>query len=262
MVTRAETERASYNEGAVTEASRALHRRFEHVFTCPNAQYAEDYWSRQLERCVPDREVLEIGCFDGSRLLQYKQMGAKRITGIDISDVLVEKARARGCDAQVMDGGHLQFPDASFDTVIGGAVLHHLDYDRAIQEIHRVLRPGGTAVFTEPLRGNPAWKLFRALTPNARTESELPLSREQIERADRLFHKPTHCFVGLASTAIGSVTSFLPVSDRNWALRIADSVDRRLARGPLRYWMRHVILVWEKPGGFTAPSDPGGFTAR
>jgi SAM-dependent methyltransferase len=53
------------------------------------------------------------------------------------------------CDAQA-----LPFDDGSFDVVLGHAVLHHLpDLQQAWREIHRVLRPGGVAVFAgEPSR--------------------------------------------------------------------------------------------------------------
>jgi SAM-dependent methyltransferase len=243
---RSEAERATYNAGAVFNASVALHVRFAHVFNCPNAARAEAYRRQQLECSVPRREVLEIGCFDGFRLRDYARLSPKQLIGVDISDVLVARARADGLDARVMDAHHLQFPDASFDCVLGTAILHHLEYDKAVHEVHRVLRPGGTAIFTEPLRDNPAWKLFRALTPNARTRDELPLSRDQIESADRLFGEGRHCFSGFASTFIGSMTSFLPLSPDNGPLRLADRFDRRVERTALRYWMSHVVLVWRK----------------
>jgi SAM-dependent methyltransferase len=245
-MSRAENERRSYNEGSVTSASVALHRRFEHVFSCPNSLYGEAFWRAQLARCIPGRDVLEIGCFDGTLLAEYRAMQPRSLVGIDVSDALVAQARDRGVDARVMDANRLQFADASFDTVVGGAVLHHLDYDAAIREIHRVLRPGGAAIFIEPLRDNPAWKLFRLLTPRARTADELPLSRQQIERTDRLFGSGRHCFVGLASTAVGSVTSFVSAAADNPLSRMAHAIDLRLERSALRYWMRQAVLVWEK----------------
>ena len=152
----------------------------------------------------------------------------------------------RGIDARVMDANRLEFPDASVDAIIGRAILHHLDYEQAVREVHRVLRPGGTAIFMEPLRDNPAWKLFRSLTPKARTREELPLSRQQIEWSDHLFGRHRHCFVGLVSTGLGALTSFLPLGADNMALRAADRADRMIERTWLRYWMRQAVLVWEK----------------
>lgn len=245
---RAENERRSYNAGAVMRASVALHRRFEHVFTCPNALHGEQYWREEVARAVPGRDVLEIGCFDGARLAEYARLAPRRLVGVDISDEQIAKARARGLDARVMDAQKLQFPDGSFDTVVGGAVLHHLDFDTAVREIHRVLRPGGTALFSEPLRDNPAWKVLRLVTPRARTADERPLSRGEIQSADRLFGRSRHCFLGLASTGIGALTSFLPVRADNPLSRAAHTIDMGLSSTSLRYWMRHVVLVWEKAG--------------
>ncbi len=246
VTARAEGERKSYDEGEVFAASSALHLRFSHVFNCPNARYAERWYQEHLARRLPNAEVLELGCFDGASSLEYRRLGPRRFVGIDISAVQVDKARQRGIDARVMDAYKLEFADASLDVVIGKAILHHLDFERAVREIHRVLRPGGAAIFMEPLRDNPAWKLFRFVTPKARTVDELPLSRRQIEGADRLFGGGRHCFVGLASTAIGALTSFLPLEADNAALRAADWIDRRLERTGMRYWMRQAVLVWEK----------------
>jgi SAM-dependent methyltransferase len=48
----------------------------------------------------------------------------------------------------------LAFPDNAFDLVFGNAVLHHLDIAVSAREIYRVLKPGGVAVFREPLGEN------------------------------------------------------------------------------------------------------------
>jgi len=49
----------------------------------------------------------------------------------------------------------LDFAPASFDSVVGSSVLHHLDIERALSEIHRVLVPGGRIAFSEPNMLNP-----------------------------------------------------------------------------------------------------------
>jgi len=246
MNSRTENERISYDEGSVYAESHALHLRFSHVFSCPNANYAEQYFHSQLVRCIRGAEVLELGCFNGVSSLEHQKHHPKRFVGIDISGVQIDQARRRGIDARVMDANRLEFPNASFDAIIGRAILHHLDHEQAVREVHRVLRPGGTAIFMEPLRDNPVWKLFRSLTPKARTSDELPLSRQQIEWSDRLFGRHRHCFVGLVSTGLGALTSFLPLGADNMALRAADRADRMIESTWLRYWMRQVVLVWEK----------------
>ena len=49
----------------------------------------------------------------------------------------------------------MSYPDASFDSVVGSSVLHHLEIQPALREIHRVLKPSGTIFFTEPNMLNP-----------------------------------------------------------------------------------------------------------
>ncbi|HEV8426364.1 MAG TPA: class I SAM-dependent methyltransferase [Pyrinomonadaceae bacterium] len=95
--------------------------------------------------------LLEIGCGMGTDLLQFARGGA-RCTGIDLTPRSVEITRHRfrlyGADGRFMisDGEHLPFQSESFDVVYSNGVLHHTpDTAGAIREVHRVLRPGGTA---------------------------------------------------------------------------------------------------------------------
>jgi SAM-dependent methyltransferase len=105
--------------------------------------------------------ALELGAGTGYFSLNLLQAGViTEATCTDISPGMVEalerNARALDLDVQarVADAEALPFADASFDLVFGHAVLHHLpDLDQAWREIHRVLAPGGVAVFAgEPSR--------------------------------------------------------------------------------------------------------------
>ncbi len=92
------------------------------------------------------QRVLEVGCGTGCDLLQFAKHGALA-TGVDVTPKHLELARRRvGTLATVIEGDarSLPFPDASFDYVYSHGVLHHSDEPRKIvQEIFRVLRPGG-----------------------------------------------------------------------------------------------------------------------
>ncbi len=70
---------------------------------------------------------------------------------------LPERARRRVAGARFVlaDVSALPFRTASFDGVVGSSVLHHLDPDTALPEIHRVLASDGRASFTEPNMLNP-----------------------------------------------------------------------------------------------------------
>jgi SAM-dependent methyltransferase len=98
------------------------------------------------------KKVLEIGCGLGTDGAQFALAGAD-YTGIDLTDAAVDLARRRfdlfnlpGA-FRTADAENLDFPDESFDVVYSHGVLHHTpDTVRAVQEVHRVLRPGGRAV--------------------------------------------------------------------------------------------------------------------
>jgi SAM-dependent methyltransferase len=99
--------------------------------------------------------ALELGAGTGYFSLNLLQAGViSQATCTDISQGMVD-ALARNADlldlevdARIADAEALPFEDASFDLVFGHAVLHHLpDLDQAWREIHRVLAPGGVAVF-------------------------------------------------------------------------------------------------------------------
>jgi ubiquinone/menaquinone biosynthesis C-methylase UbiE len=98
------------------------------------------------------KHVLEIGFGTGTDLLQFARGGAI-VTGVDLTPRSIEIARRRfdvcgvAGEFAVGDGESLSFPDASFDVVYSFGVLHHTpDTQRAVHEVHRVLKPGGKAI--------------------------------------------------------------------------------------------------------------------
>jgi ubiquinone/menaquinone biosynthesis C-methylase UbiE len=104
---------------------------------------------------------LEIGAGTGYFSLNLLQAGVVRqATCTDISPGMIRtlntNAERLGLTVRTAraDAESLPFADASFDLVVGHAVLHHLpDLKRAFAEFHRVLRPGGRIVFAgEPSR--------------------------------------------------------------------------------------------------------------
>ena len=124
-----------------------------------------------IQRLACGGRVLELGCADGDLSVGRPGFARKaaHFVGIDISCIAVTRARSRAwlhgltaCDFQVMDAERLAFRDGSFDLVFGRDILHHLDLAPALAQISRVLRPGGVAIFYEPMGVNPAIKIGRA----------------------------------------------------------------------------------------------------
>lgn len=114
-----------------------------------------------LEPHIPDivnfprwhgRAVIEVGCGIGTDAVQFARAGA-RYEGVDQSTTAVglasERFKAEGLPGrfQIADATQLPFADASFDLAFSHGVLHHIPQTRtAITELHRVLRPGGSAI--------------------------------------------------------------------------------------------------------------------
>lgn len=119
-------------------------------------------WSRRVRMLTshlrPGDDVLELGCGTGYFTRELAQTGAA-ITAIDISPDLLESARrsipTEQVTFEIQNAYALTYADASFDSVVGSSVLHHLEIDQALAQIYRVLRPGGTIRFTEPNMLNP-----------------------------------------------------------------------------------------------------------
>jgi SAM-dependent methyltransferase len=108
--------------------------------------------------------LLKTDLFDevaGNGIAAYLAATGVRVTGIDISPVIVAAAATRnpGIEAIVADVRGLPFPDASFDMVFSGSTLDHFhsaaDIRTALSELRRVLRPGGHMVLTMDNPANP-----------------------------------------------------------------------------------------------------------
>ena len=98
--------------------------------------------------------VLEIGSGAGSHSALFSHLGAAMVS----LDLTAERVSATASKLDLLDSekkdfalqgdaGYLPFPDESFDIVYSNGVLHHTPYiEKTVDEIHRVLKPGGKAV--------------------------------------------------------------------------------------------------------------------
>jgi SAM-dependent methyltransferase len=138
--------------------------------------------------------VLEIGCGLGTDGAQFAKAGAY-YTGIDLTEAAIELARRRfECSGlpgefRVADAESLDFADGSFDLVYSHGVLHHTpDTARAVQEMHRVMKPGGRAVVMLYHRGSYNYRIgIRVLR---RAGASLLKSEAGVQAIHRLTGEP------------------------------------------------------------------------
>jgi SAM-dependent methyltransferase len=136
------------------------------------------------------KRLLDIGCGTGYVANLYASGGAN-VTAVDIADRSVQLTRKRlelnglRADVRQANAEQLPFDDASFDVVTSFGVLHHTpDTARALREVHRVLRPGGTTHLMFYNRNSFAYRVLfplkRMLQPAWRGKS----AQDQVNAVD------------------------------------------------------------------------------
>jgi SAM-dependent methyltransferase len=100
------------------------------------------------------QRLLEVGCGIGTDLVRFARGGA-RVTGVDLAETAIDLARKNFAlndvapeELRVANGEALPFVDGSFDVVYGhGVIQYTANPAKLIRECHRVLKPGGAAIF-------------------------------------------------------------------------------------------------------------------
>jgi ubiquinone/menaquinone biosynthesis C-methylase UbiE len=113
--------------------------------------------SGYVRRVGAGKDVLEVGCGTGLVLLRIREF-ARSAQGVDLSPGMLEKATQRGLSVTLGSATELPFDNDRFDVTCSFKVLAHVpDIQKALAEMARVTRPGGTvlAEFYNPysLRG-------------------------------------------------------------------------------------------------------------
>ena len=194
--------------------------------------YPLEYAYHQLGD-VAGQRVVDFGCGSGANTALLAGRGA-HIWAIDISEDLLRLAQRR-LDASGRSGGatfiagsahDMPFPDSSIDLVFGIAILHHLDLDLVSKEVRRVLKPGGRAIFQEPVRNSAVIRFVRRLIPYRAPDIspyERPLTDGELARFANGFSSVSVRAFALPHVQVGQV---VPVVKNYW--RSLYAMDRRL----------------------------------
>lgn len=192
-------------------------------------------WKRRVQMLIghlrPGMKVLELGCGTAYFTKELALTGAS-ISAIDISPDLLAEAR-HNCPAsnvtfEVQNAYQLSYSDASFDSVVGSSVLHHLEINEALRQIHRVLRPGGIICFTEP----------NMLNPQIAVQKNVPAVKKRLgDSPDEtaFFRWPLRRLlerVGFHDVRVTPFDFLHPKTPAKW-IPIVQKLDRRLESIPL-----------------------------
>jgi len=141
------------------EGVRAMFDRIAPVYDAMNRLMTaglDRRWRRRTAAAVvrPADRVLDVCCGTGDLALAAAEAGG-RVTGIDFSAPMLERARRKSSDVDWVEGDALALPfaDDSFDAVTIGFGLRNLpDVERGLAELGRVLRPEGRLAILEITR--------------------------------------------------------------------------------------------------------------
>jgi SAM-dependent methyltransferase len=102
---------------------------------------------------LPGCSVVDLGCGFGWFCRWAREQGAAQVLGLDVSENMLERARADTNDAAVRyekaDLEHLGLPEASFDLVYSSLALHYVErLPELLATVHRGLKPDGALVFS------------------------------------------------------------------------------------------------------------------
>jgi len=143
------------------EAVKAAYRRYANVYDAlfgPMLQPGRKAVLEALE-CRPGERVLEVGVGTGLSLPLYPPF--VRVTGVDLSREMLEKARLRVRRRELanveglheMDAHAMDFPDASFDKIVAMYVVSIVQEPaRLLAELHRVCKPNGEIYLVNHVR--------------------------------------------------------------------------------------------------------------
>ncbi len=246
MVDRVQREKEFHNQRFSNEVRQATVKYYK-IAKKSNAQFRDSIFNNCL-----NKQVLEIGCSKGSFTREIAGFGAMKVYGVDISEVAISEAKKKAeslglenVEYFVKDGASLDFPEKCFDIVCGGAILHHLDFEKALIGISKILKTNGSAVFLEPLGHNPFINLYRKLTPKFRSEDESPLTQKEM----KLFGK----YFGKVEIKYYYLLTLLTVPFYKWKIfytlvNIADSLDKVIFK--MRFMKKfawQVVIVLKEP---------------
>jgi len=223
--------------------------RFENIFYKAIYNSSDDFFNF-LKINSKNSDILDYGCGIGSSLKKVLEFKPNKITGIDISEISIQKAKnlIQNLDSNVellVDNCEkTKFKKDTFNIIYGTGILHHLNIKICLDEINRILKPGGKFLFIEPLGTNPAINFYRKLTPKSRSKDEHPLNNQDFYLIRNIFTKVKIKYYGFLTLI------FFPVyksPERSIIFKFLQKVDQFLFRFNIfRKFAWSVLIIAEK----------------
>jgi demethylmenaquinone methyltransferase/2-methoxy-6-polyprenyl-1,4-benzoquinol methylase len=153
------------------DAVRAMFDRIAPVYDVMNRVMTaglDGRWRRLAAAAVvhPGDRVLDAACGTGDLAVAGRKAGAGKVSGLDFSERMLERARRKDASIDWVQGDMLALPfaDGTFDAAtVGFGVRNGADLELALRELRRVLRPGGRLAILEITRPRGVLRPFFSL---------------------------------------------------------------------------------------------------
>jgi 2-polyprenyl-3-methyl-5-hydroxy-6-metoxy-1,4-benzoquinol methylase len=262
---RLRAEEAFHDRWAAEEGAAIDVRAVNEACTSPEMRYI-----RALLGPLRGKRLLDVGCGLGEASAYFALEGAQ-VTAMDLSQGMLDAtsrlARANGVTVTTHKAAaeHTGLPpDARFDVVYAGNLLHHVDIAATIRRLKPHLAPGGVFVSWDPVAYNPAIKVYRRIATRVRTPDEHPITRADLRLLEREFGSVQTRFFWLTTLAIFLLMALRgrsPNRERYWKAVVAESERWRPLYGPLsrlddwllrwipplRWWCWNVVVAARDP---------------
>ncbi|MDP3921172.1 MAG: class I SAM-dependent methyltransferase [Candidatus Omnitrophota bacterium] len=210
---------------------------------------------RFAAKYAKDRNVLDVACGEGYGSQRLLDAGAKSVTGVDLSGELIAHA------AKKYTRGPLRFIKADisfyaaapFDVIACFETIEHVpDFQGAIKNLYRLLKPGGVLIISSPNRPvtSPA-RSFEDRPCNRFHSQEFTIPEMRALLEDHGFHTESSAVFGQRLTGHNAAAHFV------WKYLspayFANPFVRKISNQTPRYF----VLVARKPRSESLPEIPG-----
>ena len=202
---------------------------------------------------VRGKRMLDMGCGLGEASVYFALLGAN-VTSSDLSPGMLDAACRLAETNGVTVTPHLSAaedlqlpPDAEFDIIYAGNLMHHVDIDASLGRMKAHLAPGGAVITWDPVAYNPVINVYRAVATEVRTPDEHPLTLRDIRTFRRHFNVVETRYFWLTTLLIfvlmATVQRRNPNRERFWKVVVQDGHKWRWLYSPLERLDRAVLSI-------------------
>ncbi|GAB4276529.1 MAG: hypothetical protein Kow0056_07070 [Coriobacteriia bacterium] len=236
---------------------------------------------------ISGTRILDLGCGAGEASVYFALQGAE-VTALDISPQQCSLTKRLAVHWGVADKVKTVCTpieavdlEEQFDFIYGYGVLHHVDIAQTAAVIRRLLKPGGTAGFIEPLAYNPVINVYRKMAHAVRTPTERPIRHADLRVLKAYFpemvHRESQLFTLLIYVWMFAGERLHPPKTKYWkrilthaerygpAFRVLETIDKVVLNFPALRWLCYTTtIILPKPetrsvsGAVGKPAENGG----